>query len=80
MKKSTKYLQGFECNFSFEDLYKAAFGKVLSQEEKEKLQKLPQQKINSLILEWANKANWNIYPKLGTDGKKYLAFYPTVTD
>lgn len=75
--KSIKYISGFECKFSFEGLYKAAFGKSLSFKEKKKLQSLPQEKINGLVTTWAQKAGWEIKKKKGTDGKVYISFYRT---
>lgn len=64
------------CNYSFDDLYKAAFGKSLNPKEKERLQKMPQDKINSCVLEWALKAEWKTKEKIGSDNKVYLVFYP----
>lgn len=67
------------CNYSFDDLYFAAYKKSLSVYEKEKLQKLPQEKINSLVKEWAQKAGWNTKERRGADNKTYTSFYPTYT-
>lgn len=65
-----------ECDFSFSDLYKAAFGKNLSKKEKESFANLTQIEINRLVSKWAKKASWKTQDKKGDDGKIYLAFYP----
>ncbi len=74
--KMKKNFNSSYCNYSFDDLYASAFGKSLSSKEKQKLQDLPQKKINSLVLEWTKKAKWKTTEKKGTDGKIYLAFSP----
>jgi hypothetical protein len=70
---------GIECAYSFEDLYRAAYGKSLSLKEKNKLQNISQEKINSLVLAWAEKAGWKTNKKIGKDNKIYLSFYPRET-
>ena len=57
-------------------LYKAAYGNNISKKEMLKLQKMPQEKINTLVLEWAKKAGWVTKNKIGTDGKSYTSFWP----
>lgn len=64
------------CKYSFDDLFEAAFGKILNPKEKEKLQKLPQEKINALVIQWAQKAGWKTRKKKGEDSQTYLSFYP----
>ena len=64
------------CNYSFDDLYKAAFGKKLSTNQKKKLQKLPQEKINQLVEEWTQKAQWLSQEKILPQGTRFLAFSP----
>jgi hypothetical protein len=64
------------CNYSFDDLYKAAFGKKMPQIEKLKLQRLSQEGINELVIAWVQQAGWQTFARTGTDGKKYVAFYP----
>jgi hypothetical protein len=64
------------CDYSFNDLYKAAYKKNLSKKEKTEFEKLSQEKINSLVLEWAKRAGWKTKNKTGYDGKNYLAFHP----
>jgi hypothetical protein len=65
-----------ECNFSFSDLYKAAYGKNLSKDEKKKFINLSQEEINNLVLKWAKKAGWKIERKRGNDKEVYIAFHP----
>jgi len=64
------------CNYSFDDLYEAAYGKRLERYKKEKLQQLPQEKINSIVKDWSQKAHWKTEEKRGTDKKIYISFYP----
>ncbi len=64
------------CDYSFEDLYKAAYNKSLSNKEKQELQKLPQSKINLLVKKWATKAGWKTVEKKGNDNKIYVSFTP----
>lgn len=64
------------CNYSFDDLYFAAYKKSLTASEKERLQKLPQKQINLLVSNWAKKAGWKITKKIGSDQKVYFSFMP----
>ncbi len=66
---------GPECDFSFQDLYAAAFGKD-QKEFTEDLSNLPQKKINVLVKTWAKKANWETEDRVGSDNMVYTAFYP----
>jgi len=65
-----------ECDYSFFDLYKAAFGHRILLKEKRELQKLSQNEINILVSQWAKEAGWKTKPKKGTDKKIYLSFHP----
>lgn len=65
-----------ECAFSFDDLYKAAFGKDPDPALKASLTSLPQEKINEAVREWAKMAGWQTRQRKGTDGKDYTAFAP----
>lgn len=67
---------GIECDYSFDMLYEAAFGKSLKPQEKVELQNLPQEKINTLVSLWAQKAHWKTRKKKGSDKKVYLSFHP----
>lgn len=64
------------CNYSFEDLYFAAFGKKLNKKLKEKFKEMSQDKINLLVLNWAKKANWTTNKKIGDDNIVYISFQP----
>ncbi len=65
-----------ECDYSFFDLYKAAFGHRIPLKEKRELQKLSQNEINILVSQWAKEAGWKTKKKKGTDKKIYLSFHP----
>lgn len=65
-----------ECNYSFYDLYKAAYGHRIPLKEKKKLQMLSQDEINAQVLVWAKEAGWKTKKKKGTDKKTYLSFHP----
>lgn len=67
---------GIECNYSFADLYRAAFGIGLNIKEKRKFQAYSQEQINALVIEWAKIAGWKTKKKKGADKKVYLSFYP----
>jgi len=69
-------MSDIECNYSFYDLYKAAYGHRIPLKEKRELQKLSQDKINDLVVIWAKVAGWKTKKKKGTDKKIYLSFYP----
>lgn len=74
MKNHTN--MGIECAYSFEELYKAAFGRSLTKKEKLEFQESSQEEINNLVLVWAQKAKWTTDKRSGTDGREYIAFYP----
>ncbi len=65
-----------ECVFSFNDLYKAAFGKQPGELELKSFTSLNQKQRNGLVEKWARQAGWQTKEKLGSDGKIYLAFAP----
>lgn len=69
-------MSNVECDYSFEMLYKAAFGKNFSVKEKNRFQGLNQREINKLVLIWAEKAKWETQKKIGANGQEFLAFYP----
>lgn len=64
------------CNYSFEALYLAAFGKNISKTSLAKMKKYSQEKINFLVEKWAAVAGWNTEEKIGSDGIRYIAFAP----
>lgn len=65
-----------ECDYSFEMLYRAAYGKSLDTAKKKALQALPQKEINNIIKDWAEKARWICVERIGEKGVRYTAFYP----
>jgi hypothetical protein len=65
-----------ECNYSFTDLYIAAFGRTPSEEELLNFGKISQFERNILVKQWAEKAGWEVKDKIGTDGQVYTAFAP----
>ncbi len=71
-----KNLINIECDYSFEMLYKAAFGKNISILEKSKLQKLNQKEINLLVKKWAKRAGWGTEKRIGEKNTIYIAFFP----
>jgi hypothetical protein len=68
--------QNPECDYSFEMLYRAAFGKSLKAEEKLRLQSLSQTEVNKLVIKWTKKCGWKTESKKGSNGITYLAFHP----
>lgn len=64
------------CNFSFWDLYVAAFGKAATPSFRKKFVTLSQDMINKKVMLWANKAGWKTEKRIGSDKKLYIAFYP----
>lgn len=64
-----------ECNYSFEDLYKAAFGRKISEKKKKEFQTLTQKEINDLVNRWAQKAQWKTNKRKGADGEIYISFH-----
>jgi hypothetical protein len=64
------------CLFSFDDLYRAAFGRSLSDRERQELYALPQAQRNAQVGEWAKRARWRVADRRGTDGVEYRAFWP----
>lgn len=69
--KTPKY-----CNYSFDDLYNAAFGKNLTSKHKKEFQSLSQEEINKLVLTWAKKAGWKATEVKGDDEIIYISFQP----
>ncbi len=65
-----------ECDYSFEMLYRAAYGRKIPSKVKKKFQALSQEEVNKLVMTWAQVANWRTELKMGEQGVVYLAFYP----
>lgn len=64
------------CNYSFFDLYKAAFGHKVPLKKKIKFQTLTLEETNSLVAQWTKRAGWKTKNRKGTDGRIYLSFHP----
>jgi hypothetical protein len=64
------------CNYSFADLYRAAFGRAAEPHELAALYALSRAEINATVREWAQRAGWRTRELRGTDGETYLAFWP----
>lgn len=67
---------GPECNYSFKDLYMAAYGANMSSEDIKQFSFLSQAERNVKVLEWARLAGWGTDDRLGSDGQLYTAFCP----
>lgn len=63
------------CQFSFDDLFQAAFGRVITEKERRELYGLSQTDRNQRVGEWAKKAGWQTEDRVGTDGIEYRAFW-----
>ncbi len=68
-----------ECQYSFDDLYLAAFQSELSDAERAGFKTLLQSELNRLVADWAAKAGWHTAERVGSDGKIYLAFWPDLS-
>lgn len=67
---------GIECDYSFKDLYFAAFGEAPTQDEMVEFLRLDQDVRNERVKLWAEKAGWGTDDRVGTDGPVYTAFCP----
>lgn len=65
-----------ECNYSYADLYRSAYGKNPTELILKKFTQLPQSGKNNLVKKWAKKAKWQTRRRKGYDGKLYIAFAP----
>ncbi|MBI4054472.1 MAG: hypothetical protein HY397_04040 [Candidatus Doudnabacteria bacterium] len=63
-------------NYSFADLYRAAFDKEPSKKELLDLFSSPREQINATVKTWAGRAGWQTEERVGVDGQNYLAFFP----
>jgi len=70
---------GNECDYSFRDLFYAAHGRALSDEEYADLMNISQHQRNARIAVWAHHAGWEFESRRGTDGVVYTAFCPSFT-
>ena len=70
-------IMGIECDYSFYDLYRAAFKRQPTLEQIAHFESLPQSGKNELVKQWAAAAAWETQDKVGSDGVTYTAFAPT---
>ncbi len=66
-----------ECQYSFYDLFHAAYSKKPTIEQIANFENLSQAGKNELIKKWAEIAGWEVLDKFGEDGVTYTAFAPT---
>jgi len=62
------------CAYSFQDLFNTAGVTI----KKEEFYSLPQDEINSRVKDLCTKINWEYEDRVGSDGKIYTAFAPTI--
>lgn len=67
---------GTSCRYSFDDLFFAVNGRVMTETEREQLFSLPQPKRNNIVRRWANQAGWQTENRVGSDKNLYTAFWP----
>jgi len=67
---------GNECNYSFWDLFEAANNRQPTGAEKRDFYEMTQDKRNLIVKTWAERANWGIEDRVGTDTVIYTAFCP----
>ncbi|MCB9357579.1 MAG: hypothetical protein H6505_03310 [Calditrichaeota bacterium] len=64
------------CDYSFSDLYSAAFGTAPDRVVLEELYALSQDERNVVVRDWAARAGWETVSVVGTDGVTYASFGP----
>lgn len=64
------------CQYSFDDLFSARFGRLMTEAEKQELYALSQEKRNEKVGEWAQKIGWQTDDIIGDDGVTYRSFMP----
>lgn len=64
------------CQYSFADLYEAAFGAKPTRAALEDLYALTQTERNIVVREWAARAKWETTDVTGKDGVVYASFGP----
>ena len=67
---------GPECQYSFKDLYIAAFGRTPEDSEMTELFALSQKERNQQVKRWAESAGWGTEDRAGTGGQFYTAYCP----
>lgn len=69
-------MRGPACQYSFDDLHLACFGRVMTDVERNALYALPQDGRNEVVGDWAREAGWKIDDVNGDDGVVYRSFMP----
>ena len=64
------------CEYSFADLYEAAFGAAPEQRVLDELYGLTQNERNIVVRDWVTRAGWETVDIVGTDGVTYASFGP----
>jgi hypothetical protein len=65
----------YSCQFSFDDLFQARFGRRMKDKEKSEFYALSQKERNQIVGRWAKAAGWYTKNKRGSDGVIYTAFW-----
>jgi len=68
-------MRGPECAFSFEDLFRAAYGRGWSENEKAQVYGMTQADRNEWVSQTAAKTDFKTEDRVGTDGVVYRAFW-----
>jgi len=64
------------CQYSFADLYQAAFGAKPSKAALEELYALTEDERNIIVRDWVRREEWESFDITGTDGVVYASFGP----
>lgn len=64
------------CACSFDDLFLAVNGRVMTAIERQELFALPQNQRNQVVEDWAKQAGWQTEKRTGSDQQQYTAFRP----
>lgn len=67
---------GIECDYSYNDLFKAAYNRLPTSKESKLLSQMTQTDRNEYVRKLAQLAEWEIEEKLGSDNQIYTAFAP----
>ena len=64
------------CDYSFADLYRAAYGREPDARELAELFGRSRAEINAVVKGWAEQAGWRTREVIGSDGATYVAYWP----
>jgi hypothetical protein len=67
---------GIECDYSYNDLFRAAYNRLTTVKERELLSQMTQKDRNKYVRRLAGLAEWETKDKLGSDNQIYTAFAP----